>query len=238
MHAQIMQWSSDALYGGRVRAAPEVASHLLSDLPTVRAPEDGIVIALQHLTAVRAASAADIAERIAEAADSAATLLSATATASKAGGAVGGWRLHRVIRWHHPQLYIICCAESLLPAADDVTLDAATLLAPMLLVDTAGCLGMEELQGKDGPGGGKGTAGTMLRESKSNPGEADVVLKHLLALRTLGVPAADIAVVTPYNAQVALISALVSGSGVLAGIEVRSVDSFQGRRRKPSSYQW
>lgn len=38
--------------------------------------------------------------------------------------------------------------------------------------------------------------------------------------------------VTPYNAQVALLSALLSGSGTLAGVEVRSVDSFQGQERE------
>ncbi len=64
-----------------------------------------------------------------------------------------------------------------------------------------GCPDMEELRGSDASG--------VLRESKSNAGEADIVMKHVLALRALGVPAADIAVITPYNAQVSLMPSLL-----------------------------
>lgn len=38
--------------------------------------------------------------------------------------------------------------------------------------------------------------------------------------------------VTPYNAQVALLTALLSGSRALASVEVRSVDSFQGQEKE------
>ncbi|XP_043220226.1 DNA-binding protein SMUBP-2-like [Amphibalanus amphitrite] len=36
MHAMIQEWSSQNLYGGRLKAAPTVASHLLTQLPSVQ----------------------------------------------------------------------------------------------------------------------------------------------------------------------------------------------------------
>jgi AAA domain len=80
-------------------------------------------------------------------------------------------------------------------------------------------------------------------ESTSNVGEADVVVKHVMALLAFGVRARDIAVVTPYNAQVALLRAMfaagvdAAGGGTdapppMAGLEVRSVDGFQGQEKE------
>lgn len=207
MHADIMRWSSDALYGGRVSAAAEVAAHTLAGLPTVQVPADGVVtVSAASLTAARAASAADIADRVAEAAEAAATAAAAAAALAAAGKAAGGGgrRGHAAAGSDAapppPDTALAAVRNLLLPAADDVSLDAAALLSPMLLVDTAGCPGMEELfgsgsgSGASGGGTGGGKDASLLRESKSNPGEADVVLKHVLALRALGVPAADIAV--------------------------------------------
>lgn len=42
----------------------------------------------------------------------------------------------------------------------------------------------------------------MNKDSKSNEGEADIVVKHIEALRQSGIKDTDIAVITPYNAQV------------------------------------
>lgn len=33
MHADIMRWASEAMYGGRLTAHPSVAAHILPDLP-------------------------------------------------------------------------------------------------------------------------------------------------------------------------------------------------------------
>jgi ATP-dependent RNA/DNA helicase IGHMBP2 len=97
----------------------------------------------------------------------------------------------------------------------DVELDTAALGAAMLLVDTAGC-GLEEVT----------DAGS---ESRANVGEADVVVKHVLALLAVGVQPAAIAVITPYNAQVGLLKAML---GAVPGLEVRSVDGFQGQEKE------
>ena len=60
-------------------------------------------------------------------------------------------------------------------------------------------------------------------ESKKNPGEAEIV-KNLVSLLLLsGLLPREIAVVTPYAAQVELISSLIPSN-----ISCRSVDGYQG----------
>lgn len=194
MHEIIMRWSSDALYDGRLRAAVEVATHTLADLPSVCVPDDGVVtVSAASLSAARAASAADIADRVAEATEAA--VAAAVAAASKHSGSAGGPpRGSSSSSAPPPPDAALAAVQSLLlPTAADVILDATAVLSPMLLIDTAGCPGMEELHGS-GSGEARGGSTSLLRESKSNPGEADVVMKHVLALLTLGVPAAEIAV--------------------------------------------
>lgn len=58
----------------------------------------------------------------------------------------------------------------------------------MLLIDTAGCDLHESVASEDG--------------SKANTGEAALVALHVEGLIEAGVPAKDIAIVTPYNLQV------------------------------------
>jgi ATP-dependent RNA/DNA helicase IGHMBP2 len=86
---------------------------------------------------------------------------------------------------------------------------------PLCFVDTAGC-GHDETAGDDDG-------------SKANPGEAEIVVKIVLALRDAGVPAADIAVVTPYNAQVQLLRERLGGED---GLEIGTVDGLQGREKE------
>jgi predicted DNA helicase len=93
---------------------------------------------------------------------------------------------------------------TLLPGA---TLDAP----PLLFLDTAG-KGWEEVA----PPGS---------ESLENPGEAEVVVARARALLAAGLDPAQIAVITPYRAQAARISLSLEG----LGIEVDTVDAFQGR---------
>ncbi len=85
---------------------------------------------------------------------------------------------------------------------------------PVRFVDTAGA-GYDEEPEPD-------TA------SRRNPREADLVAKYVRQLLAAGVPAADVAVVTPYSGQVRLVGERLAGTGV----EVDSVDGFQGREKE------
>lgn len=126
MHAAIMAWPARRFYGDRLRAAPAVAGHLLTDLPEVL-PD----------------------------------------------------------RWTS---------------------------VPLVFVDTAGA-GFEETAGdEDG--------------SKANAGEVALVVRIVTDLRDAGVPAAAIAVVTPYNAQVQQLRLALAGMELA---EVGTVDGLQGR---------
>ncbi|KAK4317794.1 hypothetical protein Pmani_011149 [Petrolisthes manimaculis] len=87
---------------------------------------------------------------------------------------------------------------------------------PMVLVDTTGC-GCEELD-------------TQEDQSKGNKGEAVLAAGRVAALVEAGVPQAAVAVVTPYNLQVELIRGLLREQ--YPGVEVRSVDGFQGREKE------
>ncbi len=68
-------------------------------------------------------------------------------------------------------------------------------------------------------------------ESRSNPGEADVVKKLVDDLLEAGLPAEDLGVITPYSAHAALLGSLLA-TEVSAGLEVDSVDGFQGREKQ------
>jgi hypothetical protein len=60
--------------------------------------------------------------------------------------------------------------------------------------------------------------------------EAAVVTMHVAKLVTAGVKAEDIAVVTPYNAQLSVLSQLLREA--YPRIELGSVDGFQGREKE------
>ena len=87
--------------------------------------------------------------------------------------------------------------------------------APLHFVDTAGA-GHEETSGDD-------------EGSKANPGEAELVVKVVDHLCEAGVAAAEIAVVTPYNAQVQLLRRRLEHH---PEIEIGSVDGLQGREKE------
>ncbi|EON69131.1 hypothetical protein W97_08317 [Coniosporium apollinis CBS 100218] len=78
--------------------------------------------------------------------------------------------------------------------------------------------------------GKKAGKGMSLGESKSNELEAALVKLHVRNLVDAGVRAEDIAVVTPYNAQLAVLSQLLKEA--FPGIELGSVDGFQGREKE------
>ncbi len=85
---------------------------------------------------------------------------------------------------------------------------------PLVFIDTAG-KGFEE----------KLEEGS---QSRFNPEEAALVLAELRKMLELGVPPGEIAVISPYSAQVRL---LISQSPT-AEIEIDSVDGFQGREKE------
>ncbi|KAI1103334.1 DNA helicase [Jackrogersella minutella] len=93
----------------------------------------------------------------------------------------------------------------------------------------------EEDRDKDGKGKDKGdakkkaTARSLFGESKSNEMEAALVRQHVKKLVEAGVRPEDIAVVTPYNAQLGLLAPLKEA---FPGIELGSVDGFQGREKE------
>ncbi|PGH27607.1 hypothetical protein AJ80_00620 [Polytolypa hystricis UAMH7299] len=71
---------------------------------------------------------------------------------------------------------------------------------------------------------------TILAESKSNDMEAAVVVRHVENLIATGVRPEDIAVVTPYNAQLSLLSQVLKEK--YPELELGSVDGFQGREKE------
>jgi hypothetical protein len=85
---------------------------------------------------------------------------------------------------------------------------------PVEFIDTAGAGHDEELE----PDG----------ESRLNPGEADLVCRKVRALLAAGLPAEAIAVIAPYAAQVRLLREKLA----VPGLEIDSVDGFQGREKE------
>ena len=86
--------------------------------------------------------------------------------------------------------------------------------APVEFIDTAGASYDEELE----PDG----------ESRRNPQEATLVVRKVKALLEAGVAASDIAVIAPYAAQVRLLRERLA----VPGLEIDSVDGFQGREKE------
>ena len=71
---------------------------------------------------------------------------------------------------------------------------------------------------------------TLFGDSKNNEMEAAVVAMHVKNLIQAGVRDEDIAVVTPYNAQLALLSSMLKEK--YPNIELGSIDGFQGREKE------
>jgi len=86
--------------------------------------------------------------------------------------------------------------------------------SPLEFIDTAGASYDEETE----PDG----------ESRFNSAEADFVGRRVEALLEAGLSASDIAVIAPYAAQVRLLRERLRGEG----LEVDTVDGFQGREKE------
>lgn len=115
--------------------------------------------------------------------------------------------------------------ERLLSDLPDVSQSDDTV-EPLVFWDTQGGDFPEKAEDTDGT---KGKAG-LLAESKVNEAEAAVVRAHVAHLVEAGVHAEDIAIVTPYNGQLALLSQMLKER--FPGIELGSVDGFQGREKE------
>jgi len=81
-------------------------------------------------------------------------------------------------------------------------------------LDTAGA-GYDEQREPDG-------------ESRLNPDEGRLVVRKVQALLAAGVPAGDVAVITPYAGQVRWLREQLA----IPGLEVDTVDGFQGREKE------
>ncbi|OTA94411.1 hypothetical protein M434DRAFT_394677 [Hypoxylon sp. CO27-5] len=152
------------------------------------------------------------------------------------------YRMHeKIMRFPSDELY-----EGRLVAADAVrerllrdleyeVKDTEDTSEPVIFIDTQGGdypeknEEEEDKDGKDGKDRKKATVRSMFGESKSNEMEAALVRQHVKKLVEAGVRAEDIAVVTPYNAQLGLLAPLKEA---FPGIELGSVDGFQGREKE------
>lgn len=144
------------------------------------------------------------------------------------------YRMHETImRFPSDQLY-----ESKLIAAEAVKSrllkdlpyaveDSEDTNEPVIFIDTQGGDFPEKNEEEDT--GKKGSIRSLYGESKINEMEAAVVRQHVRKLVHAGVKPEDIAVVTPYNAQLGLLAPL---KDAFPGIELGSVDGFQGREKE------
>ncbi|KAF9887725.1 hypothetical protein FE257_009678 [Aspergillus nanangensis] len=142
------------------------------------------------------------------------------------------YRMHeKIMRFPSDELY-----ESKLIAADAVKARLLQTLPyeveetddtrePVVFWDTQGGDFPEKAQDKE-----VGQKEALLGESKSNEMEALVVGKHVDALVQAGVRPEDIAVITPYNGQLAVLSQMLREK--YPGLELGSVDGFQGREKE------
>jgi len=69
-----------------------------------------------------------------------------------------------------------------------------------------------------------------MAESKSNEMEAALVVQHVRKLVDAGLDSQDIACITPYNAQLSILSQALKTR--FPGIELGTVDGFQGREKE------
>ncbi|VDO34528.1 unnamed protein product [Haemonchus placei] len=129
----------------------------------------------------------------------------------------------KIMQWSSTEFY-----ESRLVAAEEVsqiTLSDISFIPsdsplniPLLMINT-------DLAKEDGK--------HLFRELSSqmsfkNPGEAALVIRYVDVLKSIGISGKEIAVISPYYAQVAAIRSIINATDV----SVNTVDSFQGQERE------
>lgn len=142
------------------------------------------------------------------------------------------YRMHeKIMRFPSDELY-----DSKLEAATDVKArllkdldyrvqDTDDTREPLVFYDTQGGDFPEKADDDSSP-----RKSSLLGDSKSNEMEAAVVQKHVVSLVEAGIMPDDIAVITPYNAQLAILASVLKDT--YPGIELGSVDGFQGREKE------
>lgn len=147
------------------------------------------------------------------------------------------YRMHEVImRFPSDEMY-----DSRLLAASSVKSRLLTTLPypvqetddtrePLVFWDTQGGDFPEKVDVENRDDKHSSSKGALMSDSKSNDMEAALVRLHVRNLVEAGVLADDIAVVTPYNGQLALLAQDLKQA--FPGIELGSVDGFQGREKE------
>ncbi|KAK0855632.1 hypothetical protein LTR03_001732 [Friedmanniomyces endolithicus] len=100
---------------------------------------------------------------------------------------------------------------------------------PVVFWDTHGGDFQEKSEDEEAAIGAK-RKGSLLAESKVNEHEVAIVRLHVGRLVAAGVREEDIAVVTPYNGQLALLAQTLKERW--PGLELGSIDGFQGREKE------
>ncbi|PIA16079.1 P-loop containing nucleoside triphosphate hydrolase protein, partial [Coemansia reversa NRRL 1564] len=103
----------------------------------------------------------------------------------------------------------------------DQTLDT---LSPLVYIDTSGA-GMPE----SFESGKQTKAKSNVGKSIVNKEEARLAVRHVKRLVSAGVCAKDIALVSPYSGQVSLLQSMCEE---IEGVEIRSIDGFQGSEKE------
>ncbi|KAF2211502.1 hypothetical protein CERZMDRAFT_43292 [Cercospora zeae-maydis SCOH1-5] len=104
--------------------------------------------------------------------------------------------------------------------------ESENTIEPLVFYDTQGGDFAEKAEEEEGVK----SKSRLLADSKVNEAEALVARKHIERLVIDGLKPEDIAVVTPYNGQVGLLSQMLKER--FPGLEVGSVDGFQGREKE------
>lgn len=130
-----------------------------------------------------------------------------------------------IMQWASDAMYngLLLAHESVADQRlSDIVTDAV-IDDPIMFIDTSG---YDMLEGVTETGCGADV------ESRFNEGEADLALKHARDLVGSGLSISDCAIITPYNGQVDLLRSLVEEDPTLKGLEIGTVDSFQGREKE------
>lgn len=94
--------------------------------------------------------------------------------------------------------------------------------SPLIFLDTTGTDFYESTE--------SGSGNLSLDDSKYNQGEADQVTRYIRFLSKCGVPSEEIAIISPYNAQVNLLKMQLKDE--FPSLEIGTVDGFQGREKQ------
>ncbi|KAK0515857.1 hypothetical protein JMJ35_001891 [Cladonia borealis] len=78
----------------------------------------------------------------------------------------------------------------------------------------------------------KSKSSLLALSSHSNPSEAALILTHITSLTTAGIHPSDIAIITPYAAQLTYLSRILRIQENFPGLELGTVDGFQGREKE------